>query len=31
MEKHYVSVRFFKNYDRSKLAEKEYFFLTCDK
>lgn len=31
MEKSYVNVRFFNNYDRSKLAEKEYCFITWEK
>ena len=30
MKKSYVNVRFFENYDRTKLAEKEYFSLTYD-
>lgn len=31
MEKHYVNVRFFENYDRSKLAAKEYCFIAWEK
>lgn len=30
MEKCYVNVRFFDNYDRSKLAEKEYCFIAWE-
>lgn len=30
MEKSYVNVRFFDNYDRSKLAEKEYCFIAWE-
>lgn len=30
MEKSYVNVRFFNNYDRSKLAEKEYCFIAWE-